>query len=478
MSLRTRLLLWYSGVFAVSGALLVLLLYFLIAHKMRTDAQKFLNDEYEACARTTLELLDQPEMLEELIRREATKDRYYPLTYRLFDAEKGEERLFVMEPDYRGKFRAAIPVETAPEDNFYSLIRLGDGDRPFRVLTGPLDPEEHPGLVLQVGMYTRLHHKRMASLRKYLIIVLVFLILVATGGGWVLASRSLQPIDQLIADLSRVESRNLDDRLEVSSSTDEIDRLRRAINRMLERLNRAFDTLASFTADVAHELRTPLSTLQCRLDVALNKPRSAEDAREVLQDIHEQVAELAALVENLLLLARMDSRPDAWDFQPVDLAPLARDVAEPFALVAEEKHLTFLTEIEGQPQVEGEPLLLRRLLGNLLDNAVRYTPEGGRVTLRVEPQDGGGRITVRDTGVGIDPEALDSIFERFYRADESRSRDAGGAGLGLSICRRVVDLHGGLLDVRSTPGAGTTVVATLPPVPSSPLERPAADAES
>ena len=230
---------------------------------------------------------------------------------------------------------------------------------------------------------------------------------------------------------------------------------------MIERLHVAFDRLQSFTADAAHELRTPIAALQCRLELAVNKPPSEGGARDALTEALDHVAELHSLIDNMLFLARMDAEPRLRTAGPVDLGALLRDIGEPFLLLAEQKGIRLSVECEGEVRALGEPGLLRRLFGNLLDNAVRYTSEGGQVTARVRREDAC-VVTVADTGIGIQPDALPHVFDRFYRADESRSRDAGGAGLGLSIVKRVVELHNGAITLQSTPGQGTTVEVRLP----------------
>ncbi|MFP4058760.1 MAG: sensor histidine kinase [Candidatus Brocadiia bacterium] len=462
MTLRAKLTLWYSGVFALSGIALTTSLYLLIAHKMRSEADKFLEDEYEECLRITSQLVDQPRELEAAVRREIGSDRYVPLTYRLHDVGAGRDRLFVGMAGYRSELAHAVPIREPMSDETFDRVRVGDGDRPFRVVTGPLHPRAHPHLVVQLAMYTREVDKRIASLRKYLYLVLLAAVLLAALGGWRLGARSLKPIDELAAELGRIETSTLGERLHVSPTEDEIARLREALNRMLARLDNAFDQLQSFTANAAHELRTPLSALQCRLEVCLNEAQSLEECRDALDDALEQATELGKLVENLLLLARMDrdgGPPQAGD---VDLAALLDDLAEPFALLASEKNVRLQTHCQGQVHSRGDPALLRRLFGNLLDNAVRYTPAGGQVDVQARAEDDHCEVAVQDTGVGIEPQALEHIFERFYRADPSRSRDAGGTGLGLSIAHRVAQLHGGSIEVHSTPGQGTTVRVRLP----------------
>jgi len=461
MSLRAKLVLWYTGVFGVSGCLLVLALFSLIARRMQSELDRHLLDEYEECKGLTLQRLDTPDLLRKAMEEEVSPDRYLPLTYRLYDTQAQRDVVCVGRPEWRELLAKAAPISKVPAKPAYTLVRLGDGDRVFRVLTGALDSEDH-----QMGMYVRRLDKRVASLRGYLFLVLAAVVLTATIGGSVLASRSLKPIDEIAHELSRIESKNLAERLKVGGSGDEADRLREAINRMLGRLEAAFDRLQSFTADAAHELRTPLAALQCRLEVAINKPRTETEARDALNEALDQVAGLAVLVDNMLFLARMDAEQELKGANAADVEALLRDVAEPFAVLAEQKQVTLSVQAQPGLSVQGDAVLLRRIVGNLLDNAVRCTPPGGRIVARAAEADGGCLVTVADTGIGIAADALGHVFDRFYRADGSRSRAAGGAGLGLSIVQRAVQLHRGTVAIESTPGEGTTVRVWLPAPPS------------
>jgi heavy metal sensor kinase len=461
VSLRLKLVLWYTGVFAVSGLLLVLALHLLTTHRLASEADRELEEEFREWASATVELLDNQEELTRRVREEMRLEALYPLTYRLWDAEKEEEVLLLSCREDR--VAPHLWIRPVPRERRFDSVQ-DENERPYRLVTGPIQPKHHPDMILQVGMYMGRLHGRFASLRKYLIVVLVALAMLATFGGWFLASRSLKPIDTLIADLSHVESSTLDERLKVGTGGTEIDRLRTAVNRMLGRLEDAFERLHSFTADVAHELRTPIATLQCRLEVALSKARTVEDSQQALDDVLQQTTELTSLVENLLFLARMDGEVALPNVQSIDLSTLLEDLAEPFTMLAEEKHIDIRFDSDGQVRTRGDAVLLRRLFGNLIDNALRYTPEGGQVTVHCEPEAATCVVTVEDTGIGIEPDALAHIFERFYRADESRTRSAGGAGLGLSIVRRIVELHNGSIDIDSTQGEGTTVRVTLPRV--------------
>ncbi len=462
MSLRVKLVLWYSVVFALSGCFLTTGLYLLIVRAMRAEADKFIDEEFEELRRFAIANADAPARIREEVRAEIEQERHFPIFYRLYDAAAARDIVALAATELQEAIAAVPPIEAVPQERRYTTIEVGQTARPIRVLTGPLDLKRHPDLVIQIGMYNRWLDKRSASLQKYLAMVLVAVLLFATVGGWLLASHSLKPIDKIVSELSKIESTSLASRLEVGASGGEVDRLRAAINRMLERLNAAFDRLQSFTADAAHELRTPIAALQCRLEVALNKPRDAAELREALSEVLHQVSDLQALVDNMLFLARMDAQIELPDVAPVDLCALLAEVADPFALLAEQQGVALSVRCRQPIQVQGNPVFLRRIIGNLLDNAVRYTPAGGSVVAEAKRDGAGCVVTVTDTGIGIAPEALGRVFDRFYRADESRSRTAGGAGLGLSIVKRAVELHRGSVTIQSQQGKGTTVTVSLP----------------
>jgi len=465
MSLRLKLLLWYTGVFAVSACLLTITMYALVTYRLRSEVDKDLEEELVEWRQMTSDSLDDLPALERQIRIEIASEAYFPLTYRLRNASSGTDILYLVDDDLEG-LRAplleAAPIEGPLARPVWTRARLGKPPHPFRILTGPLDPERHPGLVIQMAKSMDRLERREASMRRYLTMTLCVAVGLAALGGWFLAGRSLSPIEDTVRELSHVKSRSLSERLAVGSAGDELDRLRAAINGMLDRIESAFTKLQGFTADAAHELRTPIAALQCRLEVALNKARSKADYQTALSDALEQASGLQALADNLLLLARMDAEPQLPAPERLSVRDLCLDLAEPFAMLAEEKGLSLDVEADGDVTVVGDPMLLRRLVGNLLDNAVRYTPEGGRVTLTLAESEGGCCLRVADTGQGIEPEALEHIFDRFYRTDASRSREAGGAGLGLNIAKGVVDAHRGRIEVDSRPGEGTTVSVWLP----------------
>jgi heavy metal sensor kinase len=242
---------------------------------------------------------------------------------------------------------------------------------------------------------------------------------------------------------------------------DEVGRLARTFNAMLDRIESAFGRQRQFTADAAHELRTPLALMQSQLELALAQPRAAEHDQLVLETLAGDVERLSRLASTLLALARSDARGVELVREPVDLPQLLDLVADQYAALAEAGGISIVVDAEPVTVVADEDLLLQVLV-NLLDNALRHAPHGSVVTLACRRAGARAVVHVADQGAGIAPEHLPHLFERFYRVEPDRDQRRGGIGLGLSICRSIVDAHGGAITVESTPGIGTTVRVELP----------------
>jgi signal transduction histidine kinase len=249
---------------------------------------------------------------------------------------------------------------------------------------------------------------------------------------------------------------------------------------MIARLQRSFEEIRRFTADAAHELRTPLASMRTEAEVALQAPRSPERDERVLVDLLEEMDRLTRLVTQLLFLCREDAGVPTGTLPSVRLDEIVRDVSNHMQVMAGEKGVALELRDVPQCRVLGDADRLRQLCFNVLDNAVKYTPPGGLIRVAEECADGSVRLVVADSGVGIPAEHLPRVFDRFYRVDPSRSREHDGTGLGLSICRAIADAHHGRLEIASGPGGGTTVVLTLPRAPHSPEHErlPALDSAS
>lgn len=307
--------------------------------------------------------------------------------------------------------------------------------------------------------------RELAHVRSVLLLAGPFALLLSAAFAYFLARKALAPVDRLRREADAVTAERLDRRLPVFNPGDELGRLTRTINAMIERLERSFAEVRRFTADASHELRTPLTVLRSEVEVALGKEMSPAGHRELLGDILEELGRMGRLTDQLLALSRRDAGVEHLEPAPLDLYALAAGVADALRPLAEAKGVQLRIEGQGPAEVHGDEARLRQVFINLLDNAIKYTPEGGAVAVRVGPRPG--VVAVEDTGIGIPAEHLGRVFDRFYRVDRARGRAEGGTGLGLSIARSIVQAHGGRIEIASTAGEGTICTVTLPDRPAA-----------
>jgi heavy metal sensor kinase len=292
---------------------------------------------------------------------------------------------------------------------------------------------------------------------------LPLLVFLASLLGYWLSGRSLAPVNRIIETAESIGVQNLSRRLEVPKARDELRRLTETLNAMLGRIETSVKRITQFTADASHDLRTPVAVVRATAEITLRKPRSAGEYREALSRILETSVETSELLENLLTLARADAGAAAMDMRLVDLAGYVRKAKERAVVLSADKTLHFTARMPADPVwVKADAIAIDRLLLILVDNAVKYTPAGGRCEIELSQDCGQANITVRDSGVGISEGDLPSIFERFVRADRARSRQTPGAGLGLAIARWITEMHGGTIAVESKVGAGSVFQVRLP----------------
>jgi heavy metal sensor kinase len=283
--------------------------------------------------------------------------------------------------------------------------------------------------------------------------------------GYVLARRSLRPVQALTDTAERIGAKSLSERIPLTGSGDELDRLASTLNNMLERVEHHVRQVQQFTADASHELRSPLAALRGTAEVALSQSRSTSELRQVLEESIEHYDRLSNIAEDLLLLARADAGHEVVCKDVVRLDDAVASVVDLYAPLAVDRGFDLVMENVDREEIslQGDGARLRQLVGNLIDNAIKFSKAGGRINVSVTCADGKAKITIEDEGEGIAAEHLPHIFDRFYRADQARSMKYGGAGLGLPICRAIAEAHGGTIDVKSILGVGTvvTVVMTL-----------------
>jgi heavy metal sensor kinase len=345
----------------------------------------------------------------------------------------------------------------SPACESVSLSGLGPVRMASRVVPSPSGP-----MLIQVVVTLAPNARALQELVAVLLTIGPLALACALGGGYWLARKALEPVDRMAATAAEITSHRLDRRLEEAGAEDELGALARAFNAMITRLQRSFEEVRRFTADAAHELRTPLAAMRTEAEVALRSPRSPERDARVLEDLLEEMERLTRLVSQLLFLCREDAGLGAGDVRPVRLDNLVCEVGEHMQVAAQEKGVDLALDLPGPCLVRGDADRLRQLLFNLLDNAIKYTPPGGRAAVRSESSNGQTRVTVADTGIGIPADHLPHVFDRFYRVDSSRSPQTEGSGLGLAICRSIAEAHGGRLAIDSALGSGTQVTLVLP----------------
>jgi len=279
--------------------------------------------------------------------------------------------------------------------------------------------------------------------------------------GWLVAGRAIRPVHELARTAERVSGNNLSLRIPPRGSGDELDNLIHTFNSMVERLEQSFRMTRQFNADVSHELRTPLTAIRGQLEVALFTAKHKEQYREAMINALEDVERLSQTVRAMLLLSQAEGGQLALQKTLFDLTEVTRDIVSEFQIPAEEARLEIVCEAEGAVTIEADRIQIERLLNNLLSNAVKYTPSGGRVAARVKARQQEAILEVEDTGLGIAPDHLPHIFDRFYRVPGA-SKEQQGLGLGLSFVAWIVKAHGGTIQADSTPGKGTRFTITLP----------------
>jgi two-component system heavy metal sensor histidine kinase CusS len=299
-----------------------------------------------------------------------------------------------------------------------------------------------------------------------LAIVLALGILAAAVIATSLTKRGLRPLAKMTESLRRVGPTRLDERLGATAWPAELQPMASAFDEMFKRLEQSFTRLSQFSADLAHELRTPVANIRGEAEVTLTRERSPAEYREVMESCVAECARLSGIIDNLLFLARAESADQQVQRANFDGRAAIEKIAAYYRPLCEERHVTLTCE--GSGEISADAILFGRALSNLIENALRFTPAGGAITLSLRGRNGATEVSVHDTGAGISPEHLPRVFDRFYRADASRS--SAGTGLGLALVKSIVALHGGTATAQSEPDQGTTVTLAFPRVAHSSKE--------
>jgi two-component system sensor histidine kinase BaeS len=334
------------------------------------------------------------------------------------------------------------------------------------VLTVVVNRPGAEALRVQVAASTAAVRAELAREATMMALGIAVVLAIAGIGSAVTARRALAPVDEIVARVRRIQAQRLSERLDVKAESSELSRLVVTLNEMLDRIETSVRAARRFAGDSSHELQTPLAAMRAAVESCLAGDRPADDYRAMAGDLLAELARLSMLIRDLRLLALADAGYIVTSPEPVDLAALTLECCEVARAIAEDAHVLVDVAIDAHPMVSGSALHLRRVLLNLTENAIKYSPPGSTVAVSVRLENGEAVAAVRDQGCGISPADLPFIFQPFYRADPARARATGGSGLGLTIADQVTRAHGGRLDVSSASGSGATFTVRLPAIPA------------
>ncbi|MCB9058180.1 MAG: HAMP domain-containing protein [Calditrichae bacterium] len=466
MKIKTRLSIWY---FAVS-VFIVLLLSLSIYYGMQRLLYKTIDDDLEIFA-DMIESSYNPflNQFEEIVWRLESAKRYQEVYLIVYNARGLIE--FASPMTQFIKFDLPVTRDEA-ESGFTRSSKLtmkipvlktdDQGNVIFRGISRRMYFRDKPIGWIQAGLPITSIEQDLDNLFNVIMIVNAFAVLLVGLGGYFIIARFLFPIKLITNKAKEISSKNLNERIEIQNEQDELGQLTITLNNLLERLNKAFETQRRFMADAAHELKTPLTLLRTHWENELNNP-DLEDAfkERLVQDV-ETIGRLNQMINKLLFLAQTEDVTDQLELSQVKLDDFLRDLINDTKILAELKHQQ-LTAVELEPvSIQADRNQLYQLFFNLIDNAIKYTPEKGKIMISLKGDGQNVKIKIHDTGSGIDGEKQAFIFERFYRVDKDRSRKTGGSGLGLSICKLIAESHKGSISVESQVHHGSTFTVILP----------------
>lgn len=331
---------------------------------------------------------------------------------------------------------------------------------PFRALTFPAMIDNKVSYLVRVMTPLSSVHSTMRELRLILFLILPLAIIFSGLSAWFLAGVTLRPVKDIISTARLIGAENLKTRIALPETHDEIRLLAETFNEMLDRLDRTFTSQREFIEDFSHEIKTPLAIIKGELEVTLKKIRSVKEYETTLHSSLEEIDRIIKVVDDLLTLARVEAEDLALSTDSVELAELVQELVAEMEVLAHQKNLQVILEKTSSPQISGDREKLKRVFINLLDNAIKFTPSGGRIEVRVGVEANLAKVQVADTGPGISPEQLPHIFDRFYRG--SKDDSLPGSGLGLSIVKAIIEAHRGKIEVKSELGQGSTFTVYLP----------------
>jgi len=460
-SIHVRLTLWYGSALAFILILFGVALYAVMSHTLREQLDRSLMETAKVASRAIEERRVGPYLAFENLIEEfpdlAVLDKFFqifgPGGTITIQSSNFKKYQF---PLSKNALQAAVTGQAAFESVKWR------GEAPMRLLTVPIKEDGLLVNILQVGTSLKPVEEMLHRLVMVLLFTLPVSLAAALIGGWFLAGRAMRPVETITETAQRITAGDLSQRISVPTPSDELGHLAATFNDMIARLEVSFRQVRQFSADASHELRTPLTVMKGENELALRRPRPAEDYRLVLESNLEEIDRMSQIVDELLFLSRADIGEVKVASAPVQLDVIVKEIQRQAGVLGQHNQVEVSASTIEPAFVLGDELRLRELVLNLVDNAVKYSRQGGKVDIELTRQGDRAILAVKDQGIGIDPEDLPHIFNRFYRTEAARAHTKKGTGLGLSICKWIVDVHRGTIEVQSIPDVGSTFTLLLP----------------
>ena len=454
-TLAFRLTLWYAGIFTVSSCVAFLLFYTLITSFIRERTDEELLSQVNRFS--TLLAAEGVEAVEGVAVVEAQAAgvkkvffRFLSLNGQAFSSSNMSywKDILISETAIKELLRGNSPV--------FETIAVRDRNEEVRVLYAMISPS----IILQVGQTMESYSRFLDAFKGIFITTMSFLIVLAAGVGWFMARRAVSGVEAVTRTAQKISGGTLDERVPVKARGDEIDQLATTFNQMLDRIQTLLAEIKEISDNIAHDLRSPITRIRGIAEVTLTTGRSLNDYENMAASTIEECDRLLDMINTMLMISKTESGVDQLSHDEIDLAALVREAYELFKPTAEDKGISLSFDIPKPIHFIGDIRMVQRMISNLLDNAIKYTPSGGSVTVLMNENDTQVVISIKDTGCGISSKDLPRVFERFYRCDQSRSQS--GIGLGLSLARAIARAHGGDITADSLPNQGSTFTVILP----------------
>ena len=449
----------FAGLLLVTFA--VISLYLVLVSELNKSTDLFLADKVHVLQTMLRERPGDEDGLHEEVELESAARRYEQFYIRLLNDRDAPLLTTPGMTDQLDLAQMTALTKSHPDRTF--AMRGKDG-RAFRVTTATAQLGSSPGKrdTLQIAVDVSQKEMLLARYRYWFWAILIATFVMFPLVGYQIARHGIRPVEEMATTARHISSSNLRERILPEGYPFELATLAGTFNEMLDRLEESFERISRFSADIAHDLRTPVNNIRGEAEVALARPRTSNEYRDVLESCLEESVRLSDLIGDLLFLARAESPLSYLSREPVDVGELLTRVRDYYEASAADGGITLSTVTPAKPIIANlDRALMQRAVSNLLSNAIAHTPTGGIVALRVDGDSSTIQIEVTDTGIGIPPEALPKIFDRFFRVDTSRSHASGGTGLGLAIVKSIAQLHDGSVDIASQLGSGTQVKLQL-----------------